>query len=785
MFSIKKNMGKLAVLIALVLTLLAALPVSAANFTTWNSQTSGTLNDLNAVWGTADNDVFAVGNSGTILHYNGTTWSSMTSGTIVDLYSIWGNAANDVYAAGKAGTILHYNGTTWAAITSGSTADLNALRGFSASDIFAAGSAGTILHFDGSKWNSQTSGTTNELHALWGAISTAVFAAGKSGMILYYDGSKWNSQSSGTTRDLRGLWGSASSDVFAAGSSGTILRYNGTVWSSITSGITGDIFGIWGTTASDVFAVGVSGTIAHYDGSNWVSMNRDTLNEQHAVWGLTSADVFSAGAGGSILRYLPPSLTAVSPSLGTQGSVMDISITGASLAAANNIGFGPGIAVNKFTVNNSTQISANITISSSAAVGSRDVTVATPGGTFTLAGSFSVKQALPTIISLSPEQNRQAATLDVSINGTNLGGASQVQFGSGISVNNFTVISSNQISANITIAADAATGTRDISVTVPGGSFTLPAGFSVKQALPTLTSLSPNNGNQETTLTITLSGTYLTGTTEVQMGNGIAINSFNVLSSGQLSANISIISGATTGSRDVAVTTPGGSFTLPNGFTVKQALPVITSISPDHGGQGATLTVTITGKNFNGAANLNFGDGIVVNSFSVLNVNQISAKISLVAGIETGTRDISISTPGGNYTLNSGFSVQQALPVIASVSPSQGSLGKMLQVIISGSSLSGVTDINFGNGIDVKNFANLSPTQISATIDIEDSAATGLRDVSVTTPGGSSTLASGFEVKARSLGALYFVFIWVGVAVVVALFVVILYLLRKKRTSRI
>jgi photosystem II stability/assembly factor-like uncharacterized protein len=41
--------------------------------------------NLNAVWGTAANSVYAVGNKGTILHYNGTSWSSMASGTTTNL----------------------------------------------------------------------------------------------------------------------------------------------------------------------------------------------------------------------------------------------------------------------------------------------------------------------------------------------------------------------------------------------------------------------------------------------------------------------------------------------------------------------------------------------------------------------------------------------------------------------------------------------------------------------------------------------------------------------------
>jgi hypothetical protein len=54
--------------------------------------TSGTTISFNNVWGSSGSDVFVVGNSGAIFHYDGTTWSRMTSGTTKYLQSIWGSS---------------------------------------------------------------------------------------------------------------------------------------------------------------------------------------------------------------------------------------------------------------------------------------------------------------------------------------------------------------------------------------------------------------------------------------------------------------------------------------------------------------------------------------------------------------------------------------------------------------------------------------------------------------------------------------------------------------------
>ena len=92
------------------------------------------------------------------------------------------------------------------------------------------------------------------------------------------------------------------------------------------------------------------------------------------------------------------------------------------------------------------------------------------------------KEVAPTITSLNPNQGDQGETLDITITGTNFTGATGVSFGAGITVNSFTVDSSTQITADITIATDATKGTRDVSVTTPEGTGTRAGGFGVGEA---------------------------------------------------------------------------------------------------------------------------------------------------------------------------------------------------------------------------------------------------------------------------------------------------------------
>jgi hypothetical protein len=94
-------------------------------------------------------------------------------------------------------------------------------------------------------------------------------------------------------------------------------------------------------------------------------------------------------------------------------------------------------------------------------------------------------------------------------------------------------------------------------------------------------------------------------------------------------------------------------------LTVEQPTPEpeVTSVNPSSGNQGQTLDVIITGTNFTGATVVSFGENITVNSFTVNNNTQITANITIAADAVLGTRDVSVTTPGGTGTKDDGFRI--------------------------------------------------------------------------------------------------------------------------------
>jgi len=96
-------------------------------------------------------------------------------------------------------------------------------------------------------------------------------------------------------------------------------------------------------------------------------------------------------------------------------------------------------------------------------------------------------------------------------------------------------------------------------------------------------------------------------------------------------------------------------------------LPTVISASPDSGEQGATLEVTIGGTNLSGATAVSFGDGITVNSFSVVSATEILANISINTAATLGLRDVSVTTSAGTGMLTDGFTVVAVGAVTVSI----------------------------------------------------------------------------------------------------------------------
>lgn len=267
---------------------------------------------LRGVWGSGPSNVWAVGDRGLILHWDGINWSVASSGTVNDLHAVWGSGSSDIFAVGKSGTCLRWNGAQWKSINPSTTENLNSAWGASAGDVWAAGTKGTLYHFTNGTWSPGTVGTQN-LNGVFGFAKNDIWAVGNSGTAFHYDGTTWSAKNTGlsTTINLNGVWGSASGNVLAVGDQDTVVHWSSSIWLPIPGPSGYNLRSIWGSSATNIWTVGSSagspeeGGLLFSDGGSWEEWPPAPAVPLRSIWGSSETEAWAVGDTGLIMRYAP------------------------------------------------------------------------------------------------------------------------------------------------------------------------------------------------------------------------------------------------------------------------------------------------------------------------------------------------------------------------------------------------------------------------------------------------------------------------------------------------
>jgi Leucine-rich repeat (LRR) protein len=221
---------------------------------------SPTDKSLRAIWGLNYRHVIAVGDSGTILFFDGNQWQFMESHTQQRLLSVWGTSSDNVYATGEAGVIQHFNGEMWETIETNIQNPLCGIWGTSPDNIYAVGGHGTILHYDGTSWHRNYTGWYDRLNCIWGRNASNIYAAGDNGLILHYDGSHWDAMPFCSTRPVDYVFGD-NDRVFAIRFEDPIHFEAGQGWTPTQDCQYRAINAFWQSNLEYVFSAGESGQV--------------------------------------------------------------------------------------------------------------------------------------------------------------------------------------------------------------------------------------------------------------------------------------------------------------------------------------------------------------------------------------------------------------------------------------------------------------------------------------------------------------------------------------------
>jgi hypothetical protein len=157
--------------------------------------------------------------------------------------------------------------------------------------------------------------------------------------------------------------------------------------------------------------------------------------------------------------------------------------------------------------------------------------------------------------------------------------------------------------------------------------------------------------------------------------------------------------------------------------------PAVTGVSPSSGPTTGGTQVTITGTSFTGASAVMFGNtaatSLTVNSDTSITATAPAGQVGPVDVLVTAAGGTSAPNPGDQYTYSA------PPPTVTIINPNSGPAGT--QVTVSGTNFTGVTEVDFGAG-NKANFTVNNSTTLTATAP----SGTGIVDVTVTTPSGTS-----------------------------------------------
>jgi len=358
---------------------------------------------------------------------------------------------------------------------------------------------------------------------------------------------------------------------------------------------------------------------------------------------------------------------------------------------------------------------------------------------------FQGQVPLPTLTGISPASGYRGTTVAVTLTGTNLTGTAAVTVsGTGVTCT-VTTTTATTASANCVITAAAALTARTVTVTTGGGT----SGTVTFTVLgPSLTSITPTTvvrGAGAEAVIIT--GSDLTGATAITAsGTGVTCSITGTPTATSVNASCSATGTATLSARTITVATPSGNATGVTLTVVNPPAPALTSIAPNTGVRNTVVPVTLTGTGLTGATAITVpGGGVTVSGITVVSDTSVTANFSITSTAAATARAVTITTPGGPSNSVT-FTVQG--PSLASISPATGTHNTTVPVTLTGTNLIGATVVTVSGAGVACTVTSSNNTTVTANCAITNGAAHTARNVSATTPiGTTNTLPGAFTVN--------------------------------------
>jgi len=271
---------------------------------------------INAIRARSPSDVWVVGVSGAVAHYDGTSWKRSETGSLEAMRAVWLRENDEVAIASLTSMYRHDFDAADAGVDAGPpSADgwtaVGKPLGASTSAAAIVSSAWTtpdaewvwITSIDAYSertrkgiWRLHVVPATNQLDlrnplptgtcgtqecnqmtSVHGFSPDDLWVVGYGGEILHVTEAqstapKFKRFDSQTWAELDAVWAASETEAWAVGGHGVVRHYTGHpyAWDVVTDvPATETLRAVWGSSPSDVWAVGDAATVLHYDGASW------------------------------------------------------------------------------------------------------------------------------------------------------------------------------------------------------------------------------------------------------------------------------------------------------------------------------------------------------------------------------------------------------------------------------------------------------------------------------------------------------------------------------------
>ncbi len=318
---------------------------------------------VEAVWGTSGTDVYAVGEAGLLMHYNGNEWVMQRQGELGNVMDLAAFDGPEVFAVAnecanslcsfRRGTVLQRTAAGgWAKLPGPFSAELSGIGGRSANNFWVVGKSGAAYRWNGANWTTTFASTnlndvavcnnttfiagdgqvlavddlgtmgpiinagTVPLRAISCGVGSKVYVVGDGAIVEWTPGGVevLDTQAENIAPAAwRAVYATPDGHVLVGGDARYIVHWNGKKFVAYDrpAGLNiSSVRSMWGTGVGDVYAVGIlvggAGFALHFNGAYWQPIDSGTESGLNAVTGLKQGELWIGGDGGALLKAVMP-----------------------------------------------------------------------------------------------------------------------------------------------------------------------------------------------------------------------------------------------------------------------------------------------------------------------------------------------------------------------------------------------------------------------------------------------------------------------------------------------